>query len=92
MAGSRHGQAATDSANGIESYYWQGGNSVNPDFRWIWEHYRHQVGSRFRDRPHTRKPACGAHLPSPASSDEFTFDGSFRNAPFDRAPRRLCDV
>ena len=35
-------KAATDSANGIESYYWQGGNAANPDFRWIWENYRHQ--------------------------------------------------
>jgi prepilin-type N-terminal cleavage/methylation domain-containing protein/prepilin-type processing-associated H-X9-DG protein len=35
-------KAATDSANGIESYYWQGGNSGNPDFRWMYERYRHQ--------------------------------------------------
>jgi prepilin-type N-terminal cleavage/methylation domain-containing protein/prepilin-type processing-associated H-X9-DG protein len=35
-------KAATDSARGIESYYWQGGNSSNPDFRWIYERYRHQ--------------------------------------------------
>ncbi len=35
-------KAARDSANGIESYYWQGGNSSNPDFRWIYERYRHQ--------------------------------------------------
>jgi prepilin-type processing-associated H-X9-DG protein len=35
-------KAATDSANGIESSYWQGGNSSNPDFRWVWENYRHQ--------------------------------------------------
>ncbi len=35
-------KAARDSANGIESYYWQGGNSANPDFRWMYERYRHQ--------------------------------------------------
>lgn len=35
-------QAAVDSARNIESYYWQGGNSSNPDFRWVYERYRHQ--------------------------------------------------
>jgi prepilin-type N-terminal cleavage/methylation domain-containing protein/prepilin-type processing-associated H-X9-DG protein len=35
-------KAAADSAKGIESYYWQGGNSSNPDFRWVYERYRHQ--------------------------------------------------
>ena len=35
-------KAATDSAKGIESYYWQGGNARNPDFRWMYERYRHQ--------------------------------------------------
>jgi prepilin-type N-terminal cleavage/methylation domain-containing protein/prepilin-type processing-associated H-X9-DG protein len=35
-------KAATDSARGVESYYWQGGNSSNADFRWVYERYRHQ--------------------------------------------------
>lgn len=33
-------RAATDSANGRSSFYWQGGNANNPDFRWVYEHYR----------------------------------------------------
>ena len=35
-------KAATDSARNIESYYWQGGNASNPDFRWVYHRYRHQ--------------------------------------------------
>jgi prepilin-type N-terminal cleavage/methylation domain-containing protein len=35
-------KAATDFANGKESFYWSGGNSKNPDFRWMWDHYRYQ--------------------------------------------------
>jgi prepilin-type N-terminal cleavage/methylation domain-containing protein len=35
-------KAATDSANGIDSFYWAGGNGKNPDFRWVWNNYRYQ--------------------------------------------------
>jgi prepilin-type processing-associated H-X9-DG protein len=35
-------RAARDSARNIESYFWQGGNSSNPDFRWVYHRYRHQ--------------------------------------------------
>jgi prepilin-type N-terminal cleavage/methylation domain-containing protein/prepilin-type processing-associated H-X9-DG protein len=35
-------KAATDSANGKESFYWAGGNSKNIDFQWVWQRYRHQ--------------------------------------------------
>jgi len=34
-------KAATDSAKGIESFYWQGGNSKNRDFVWVWDRFRH---------------------------------------------------
>jgi len=34
-------KAATDSANGISSFYWDGGDGKNPDFRWVWNNYRH---------------------------------------------------
>jgi prepilin-type N-terminal cleavage/methylation domain-containing protein/prepilin-type processing-associated H-X9-DG protein len=34
-------RAATDFANGKESFYWTGGNAKNPDFRWMWDHYRY---------------------------------------------------
>jgi len=34
-------KAATGFANGIESFYWAGGNSKNRDFVWMWEHYRY---------------------------------------------------
>jgi prepilin-type N-terminal cleavage/methylation domain-containing protein/prepilin-type processing-associated H-X9-DG protein len=34
-------KAARDSANGINSFYWAGGNSKNPDFVWVYNHYRH---------------------------------------------------
>lgn len=35
-------KAARDSANGISSFYWAGGNASNPDFQWVWQRYRHQ--------------------------------------------------
>jgi prepilin-type N-terminal cleavage/methylation domain-containing protein len=35
-------KAATDSANGKESFYWTGGNAKNVDFQWVWQRYRHQ--------------------------------------------------
>ena len=34
-------KAATDSANGIDSFYWAGGDGKNPDFRWVWNNFRH---------------------------------------------------
>ncbi len=34
-------KAATDSANGVESYYWKGGTAANPDFAWVYERYRY---------------------------------------------------
>lgn len=35
-------KAATDSANGKQSFYWTGGNSKNVDFQWVWQRYQHQ--------------------------------------------------
>ncbi|HVR34487.1 MAG TPA: prepilin-type N-terminal cleavage/methylation domain-containing protein [Methylomirabilota bacterium] len=36
-------KAATDSANGINSFYWSGGNIfVNADFQWVYYRYQHQ--------------------------------------------------
>jgi prepilin-type N-terminal cleavage/methylation domain-containing protein/prepilin-type processing-associated H-X9-DG protein len=35
-------KAATDSANGIDSFYWTGGDGKNPDFRWVWDNFRHE--------------------------------------------------
>lgn len=35
-------KAARDSANGIDSFYWAGGNITNPDFRWIYQRYKHK--------------------------------------------------
>lgn len=35
-------KAATDSAKGISSFYWAGGDRKNPDFVWVWDRYRHQ--------------------------------------------------
>lgn len=35
-------QAGRDAANGIDSLAWAGGNSSNPDFVWVWNHYRYQ--------------------------------------------------
>lgn len=33
-------KAARDSANGVESFYWAGGNKNNRDFRWVYDHYQ----------------------------------------------------
>lgn len=33
-------KAAKDSANGKDSFYWAGGTSKNPDFVWMYNHYR----------------------------------------------------
>ena len=35
-------KAAKNSANGIYSFYWSGGNSRNPDFVWVYDRYRHE--------------------------------------------------
>jgi prepilin-type N-terminal cleavage/methylation domain-containing protein len=35
-------KAATDSANGIESFYWAGGNASNRDFSWVYQRYKHR--------------------------------------------------
>jgi len=35
-------KAAKESAEGKESFFWTGGTSKNPDFRWVWERYRYQ--------------------------------------------------
>ncbi|MBM3882051.1 MAG: prepilin-type N-terminal cleavage/methylation domain-containing protein [Verrucomicrobia bacterium] len=34
-------KAATDSARGISSFYWSGGNARNRDFVWVWDRFRH---------------------------------------------------
>jgi prepilin-type N-terminal cleavage/methylation domain-containing protein len=34
-------KAATDSARGIESFYWTGGNISNRDFVWVYQRYKH---------------------------------------------------
>ena len=34
-------KAARDSAAGKSSFYWAGGNAQNPDFRWVWDRFRH---------------------------------------------------
>lgn len=34
-------KAATDSANGRQSFYWQGGNARNKDFVWVWDRFKH---------------------------------------------------
>jgi prepilin-type N-terminal cleavage/methylation domain-containing protein len=34
-------KAASDSAKGIASFYWTGGNNKNPDFRWAYDKYRY---------------------------------------------------
>jgi hypothetical protein len=41
MRDARTVKAAKDSAAGIPSFNWPGGNSKNPDFVWMWERYRH---------------------------------------------------
>ena len=35
-------KAAQDSSKGQGSFYWQGGNAKNPDFKWVHERYRHK--------------------------------------------------
>jgi prepilin-type N-terminal cleavage/methylation domain-containing protein len=35
-------KAATDSANGISSFYWAGGNASNRDFTWVYQRYQHR--------------------------------------------------
>jgi prepilin-type N-terminal cleavage/methylation domain-containing protein len=35
-------EAATDSARGIESFYWAGGNANNRDFAWVYQRYKHR--------------------------------------------------
>ena len=35
-------KAATDSANGVSSFYWAGGNNRNVDFQWVYQRYKHQ--------------------------------------------------
>jgi len=32
-------EAARNSANGIDSIYWSGGNASNPDFVWVYDRY-----------------------------------------------------
>jgi ABC-type glycerol-3-phosphate transport system substrate-binding protein len=34
-------KAAKDSGAGKDSFYWAGGTSKNPDFRWVWDRYRY---------------------------------------------------
>ncbi|MEN9678638.1 MAG: hypothetical protein RIS76_4534 [Verrucomicrobiota bacterium] len=34
-------KAAQDSARGVSSFFWQGGNGRNPDFRWVWDRFQH---------------------------------------------------
>ncbi len=34
-------KAASDSARGIQSFYWSGGNAKNRDFVWVWNKFRH---------------------------------------------------
>ncbi len=34
-------KAATDSARGKDSFYWTGGTGKNPDFRWVYDRYKH---------------------------------------------------
>lgn len=33
-------EAAQKGGNGQSSFYWPGGNKRNPDYAWMWEHYR----------------------------------------------------
>jgi prepilin-type processing-associated H-X9-DG protein len=33
-------EAARNSANGKDSFYWAGGNAQNRDFVWVYDHYR----------------------------------------------------
>ncbi|MEO6033648.1 MAG: prepilin-type N-terminal cleavage/methylation domain-containing protein [Verrucomicrobiota bacterium] len=34
-------KAAQDSAKGIYSFYWSGGNASNAEFRWVYQRYKH---------------------------------------------------
>jgi prepilin-type N-terminal cleavage/methylation domain-containing protein/prepilin-type processing-associated H-X9-DG protein len=34
-------KAATDSANGVSSFYWSGGTPANPDYRWVHSKFRY---------------------------------------------------
>jgi prepilin-type N-terminal cleavage/methylation domain-containing protein len=36
-------KAATDSANGKYSFFWTGGTGKNPDFRFVWDRFKHQA-------------------------------------------------
>jgi prepilin-type processing-associated H-X9-DG protein len=36
-------KAATDSVNGIASFYWAGGSLTNPSYYWMYYRYRHQL-------------------------------------------------
>jgi prepilin-type N-terminal cleavage/methylation domain-containing protein/prepilin-type processing-associated H-X9-DG protein len=38
-------KAAKDSSQGIESFYWAGGNASSADFRWIYQRYKHKKWS-----------------------------------------------
>ena len=35
-------KAAKDNGAGKASFNWPGGNAKNPDFVWMWDHYRFQ--------------------------------------------------
>lgn len=35
-------RSAIDSINGKNSFFWPGGNFKNPDFRWVYNRYKHQ--------------------------------------------------
>jgi hypothetical protein len=36
-------KAATDASSGVTSVFnWGGGNASNPDFVWVYNHYKHQ--------------------------------------------------
>lgn len=34
-------KAASESARGVQSFFWSGGTGRNPDFRWVWDRFRH---------------------------------------------------
>ena len=36
-------KAATQSAAGVQSFFWTGGNAKNADFRWVWDRFRHEA-------------------------------------------------
>lgn len=39
---SRTIEAARGSDQGIQNFSWTGGNATNPDYRWVWDRYRHK--------------------------------------------------